>query len=79
MGDAQGGSITGSGGNTVVNYIYRETTGNRGTVGGVTTDIRSVCRGKGLRWGRTQEGGLVTPRGGIETTSIHLGRSLTGG
>ena len=39
IGDARGGSSAGSGRNTVGNYLYRETTVNRGTVGGVTTYI----------------------------------------
>ena len=39
MGDAWGRSSAGSGGNTVGNDIYRETSGNRGTVGGFTTNI----------------------------------------
>ena len=39
VGDAQGGSSTGSGRNAVINDLYRDTAGNRGTVGGVTTNI----------------------------------------
>ena len=76
MGDVWGGSSGGSGGNAVGDDLYRETAGNRDTVGGVTTDIRSV---KGLREGWKQEGDLVAPRGDREKTLGHLGRSLTGG
>ena len=39
VGDARGGSSVRSGRNAVKNDIYRETEGNRGTVGSVTTDI----------------------------------------
>ena len=53
MGDIRGGIGAGSGGNTVVNDLYRETKGNRGTVGGVGTDIRSGCRVESLRGGWT--------------------------
>ena len=49
MGDAWGDSSAGSGCNTVRNDLYRETTGNFGTVGGVSTNIQSVCRGERLR------------------------------
>ena len=63
VGYARGRSSAGSGGNTVGNDLYRDMAGNCGTVGGVTTDIRSVCRVEGLRGGWTQEGGLVDPRG----------------
>ena len=42
VGDAQGGNIARSCGNTVGNDLYREMTGNHGTVGGVTTTIRSL-------------------------------------
>ena len=56
--------------------INIEMPGNRGTVGGVATDIRSVCRGEGL--GRTQDGGLVAPRGNGDATLGNLGRSLMG-
>ena len=76
VGDAQGVSSAGSGRNAVGNDLYRETTGNRGTVGGVTTNIRSMCRVEGLRGGWTQEGGLVVPRGYRETTLGHLCGSL---
>ena len=44
MGDNQGRSSAGSVMNVVRNDLYRETTGNRGIVGGVATNIRSVCR-----------------------------------
>ena len=64
---------------SAITYIwYRDMAGNHGTVGGVTTNIRSVCRGEGLRGGWTQEGGLMAPRGNIETTSGHIGRNITG-
>ena len=79
VGDARGGSSVGSVRNAVGDDLCRETAGNLGTVGGVTTDIQSVCRGKGIRGRRMQEGGLVFQRGNIETTSGHIGRSLTGG
>ena len=79
MRDARGGISAGSGQNAVINDLYRETSGNHGTVGGVMTNIRSVCRGKGLQGGRTQEGGLVAPRGDRKTTSGHFDISLTGG
>ena len=46
--DARGGISAGSGGNTVGDDLYRETVGNRGSFGGVTTNIRSVCRGERL-------------------------------
>ena len=39
VGDAQGRSSTGSGGNLVNDDLHRETTGNRGTVGGVAAYI----------------------------------------
>ena len=39
VGDAQGERIEVHGGNAVGDELYRETAGNRGTVGGVTTDI----------------------------------------
>ena len=48
VGDARGRSSAGNGGNTVSDDIYKETSGNRGTVGGLTTNIRSVCRGEGI-------------------------------
>ena len=37
-----GGFSTVGGGNAVVDDLYRETSENRGTVGGVTTDILSM-------------------------------------
>ena len=74
--DARGGSSAESGRNAVSNDLYRETTGNRITVSDVTTNILSVCRGEGLRWDWTQEGGLVAPRRNSETNLGHLGRSL---
>ena len=51
VGDARGGSSAGSGGNAADDDLYRETAGNRGTVGDVTTNILSVYRGEGLRGG----------------------------
>ena len=42
-----GRSARGSG-NKVGNDLHREMTGNRGTVGGATTTIRSVCKGEGI-------------------------------
>ena len=39
MGDAQGGSSAGSGGNSVEYYLHRYTTCNRGIVDGVAADI----------------------------------------
>ena len=44
MGDARGRSSAGSGGNAVGDDLYRETTGNCGTVGDITTNIRSMYR-----------------------------------
>ena len=38
-GDARGGIGAGIGRNAVGNDLHMETTGNRGTVGGVVTDI----------------------------------------
>ena len=78
MVDAWVRSSAGSGGNAVIDDLYRETAGNRGTVGGVTTTIRSVCRVEGLLGCYMQEVGLVTPRGKRETTPGHLGRNLAG-
>ena len=41
--------------------------------------IFEVCVGeKGYEGGWTQEGGLMAPRGNIETTSGHIGRNITG-
>ena len=51
VGDTRGGSSAGSGENAVGDDLYRETPGNRGTVGGVTANIQSVCRGEGVWWG----------------------------
>ena len=39
MGDDQGRIIMGSGGNAVENDLYRETTGNHGTLGCIAYDI----------------------------------------
>ena len=77
VGDARGRSSAGNGGNTVSDDIYKETSGNRGTVGGLTTNILSVCRGEGILGGLNQEEGLVSPRGNIQTTLGHLGRIIT--
>ena len=44
IGDARGISSAGSGSNTVRDYLHRETSGNRTTVGSVAVDIRSVHR-----------------------------------
>ena len=78
IGDALGRSSAGSGRNTAVNELYMETTSNRDTVGGVATNIQSVCRGEGIQGGWAQDGGLVTLRGDREATSGNLDRSLTG-
>ena len=78
VGDSQGGSSTGSGRNEVGDDLYRDTAGNCDTVGGFTTDIRSACRGEGLRGVWTQEVFLVAPRGNRETTLRHIGRIITG-
>ena len=51
MGDARGESSAGSGRNTVSDDLCRETEGNRGAVGGVKTNIKSVCRGEELQCG----------------------------
>ena len=48
MGDSQGRSSAGSGGNAVGDDLYRDMAGNRGTVGGITTNIQSVFREEGL-------------------------------
>ena len=69
VGDDRGGSSAESDENAVDDDLYGKTTGNCGTVGGVTTDIRSVCRGEGIQGGWMQEGGLVAPRGDRDTTS----------
>ena len=63
MVDAWGGSSTGSGGNAVGDDLYRETAGNCGKVGGVTTNIRIGCRVEGLRGGG---GGVVGRLGGAK-------------
>ena len=55
VGYARGGSSAGSGGNVFGDVLYREMSGNRDTVGGVMTNIQSVCRGEGLQGGWTQE------------------------
>ena len=54
VGDAQGKSSAGSSSNTVLNDQYRETTGNRGRVGGVMTTILSVFKREGLQRGWMQ-------------------------
>ena len=46
VGDAWGGISAESGRNAVGNDLYRETAGNCGTMGGVTTNIRSVYIGE---------------------------------
>ena len=79
VGDARGGISAGSSGNAVGDDLYRETVDNRGTVGGVTNTIRSVCRGEGILRGWTKEGGLVELRFYRETTLGRLGRNLAGG
>ena len=48
MVDAQGGSSVGSGGNTEVDDLHRDTTGKHGTLGDVATNILSVRRIEGL-------------------------------
>ena len=72
------GISAGSGKNAIGNDIYREAASNRVIVGGFTTNIRSVCRGEGLRGGRMQEGGVVVPRGDKEKTLGNLVRGITG-
>ena len=54
MGDARGESSAGRGGNAVGDDLYREMAGNCGTVGGITTDVQSVSRGKRIQGGQTQ-------------------------
>ena len=49
MGDDRGRRSAVGSGNAVGDELYRETAGNRGTVGGVTTTIISVCKGEG-KW-----------------------------
>ena len=39
MEDARGGNSVGSGGNSVVDVLHRDTTGNHGAVSSVATDI----------------------------------------
>ena len=70
-------SVVGSG-NAVVDELFREKAGNRGTVGGVTPAILGVSKGEGVQRWWVQEGGLVVPRGDSETTSGHPGRNLMG-
>ena len=78
MVDVRGRSSARGGGNTVGDDLHREKTGNRGTVGGITTDIRSVCRSENIQRWWMQEGGLVAPRVNREKTSGHLDRILMG-
>ena len=78
VGDARGRSSVGRGRNAVGDDLYRETAGNRGTVGGVMTNIRSVYRVEGIRGGWMQERGLVETRVERETTSVQLVRSIAG-
>ena len=61
VGEAQDPSSAGRGRNSVNNDLYKETSGNHGTVGGVTNTTQSAGRGEGLRGGWLQEGGLVEP------------------
>ena len=75
----RGGRIAGDSRDAVSNDLYRETAGNRGTVGGITPTIWSVCNGEGVRRRWVQEGGLVAPRGDRETTLGHPGRNIAGG
>ena len=49
VGDDRGRRSAVGSGNAVGDELYRETAGNRGTVGGVTTTIISVCKGEG-KW-----------------------------
>ena len=46
MGDARGGSSTVSGGGKFGNDLYRETTGNRGTVGGFANQYSKCVQGR---------------------------------
>ena len=64
MVDAQGERSAGGSGNAVGDDLHRKKAGNRGTVGGATPNILSVCKGHRVQRGRSQEGGLVAPRGG---------------
>ena len=79
VGDAQGKSSAGNSENAISDDLNKETAGNCGTMGGVTSTIRSVCNVEGIKRGWTQEGGLVVPRGDIEITPGKLGRNLAGG
>ena len=72
MGDSQGRSSAGGGGNAVGDDLYREKAGNRGTVGGITTNIRIVCRGEGLLRGWAQEEGLLAPSAVVIYNIIEL-------
>ena len=76
MGDSRVRKSAGGSGNSVGDDLYREMTGNRDTVGGVTTNTRTVCKGKGLQMGWEQEGRLVAPRGDKETDLEHVGRNI---
>ena len=78
VGDIWGGSSVGSSGNTFTDDLYRDMTGNCIPVGGVATTIRCLCKGEGGGY-RTQEGGVLAPRGDRETTLGHLGRNIAGG
>ena len=49
MGDSRGGSSVGSSGNKVGDDLYKDMAGKSGTMGGVTTNIRRVCRGEGIQ------------------------------
>ena len=44
LGDARGGRSVGGSGDSVGDDLYMETAGNRGTVGGATPNIWSVCK-----------------------------------
>ena len=59
VGDAWSGRSAGGSGNAVDDDLHRETTGSRGTVGGATPTIYSVCKGNMVRRGRAKEVGLV--------------------
>ena len=79
VGNTREGRSAGGSGNSVRNDLYRDTAGNRGTMGGITPTIWSVCNGEGVRRGWEQGGGLVAPRGDRETTLGHPGRNIAGG
>ena len=49
VGDARGGSNAGSSRKEVRNDPNKDTAGNRGTVGGVTTNIPSMFKGERLQ------------------------------